>query len=65
MARELGLDPLWITCDPENIASRRTCELAGARLVDVVDVLEACIIRRSGHPRKCRYLLPIESRRNG
>jgi predicted acetyltransferase len=59
MARELGLDPLWVTCDPENIASRRTCELAGARLVEIVDVSEACIIRRSGHPRKCRYLLEL------
>jgi tagatose 1,6-diphosphate aldolase len=58
MARELGLDPLWVTCDPENIASRRTCELAGARLVEIVDVPEASI-RRSGHPRKCRYLLPL------
>lgn len=59
VARELGLNPLWVTCDPENIASRRTCELAGARLIEIVDVPADCIIRRSGHPRKCRYLLPL------
>jgi predicted acetyltransferase len=58
-ARELGLDPLWVTCDPENIACRRTCELAGARLVEIVDVSKDCIVRRSGHPRKCRYLLAL------
>jgi predicted acetyltransferase len=28
VASETRLDPLWITCDPENIGSRR-CELAG------------------------------------
>ncbi len=28
LARELRLDPLWITCDPDNSASRRSCEHA-------------------------------------
>jgi predicted acetyltransferase len=57
LARNLKLDPLWITCDPENIASRRSCERAGAVFVETVDVPEDCIIYRSGHPRKCRYRL--------
>lgn len=51
------IDPLWITCDPENTASRRTLELAGAKFVEIVDVPEDCIIRQSGHPRKCRFRL--------
>lgn len=55
LARKAGLDPLWITCDPENLASRRTLELAGAELVEIVDVPLDCIIHRRGHPRKCRY----------
>jgi len=57
LAHELGIDPLWITCDPENIASRRTLELAGAEFVEIVDVPPGCIIHKSGHPRKCRYRL--------
>ena len=57
LARQLGLDPLWITCDPENRASRRTLELAGAQLIEIVEVPFDCIIRQSGHPRKCRYRL--------
>jgi tagatose 1,6-diphosphate aldolase len=57
LACGVGLDPLWITCDPENLASRRTLELAGAELVEIVDVPEDCIIHRNGHPRKCRYRL--------
>jgi tagatose 1,6-diphosphate aldolase len=55
LAAAHGIDPLWITCDPENMASRRTLEIAGAELVEVVDVPEDCIIRQSGHPRKFRY----------
>ncbi len=57
LARRLGLDPLWITCDPENAASRRTIELAGAQFIEIVDVPADCCIFQSGHPRKCRYRL--------
>lgn len=57
LARRLGLDPVWITCDPENAASRRSMELAGAVFVEVVDVPADCAIRQTGHPRKCRYRL--------
>jgi tagatose 1,6-diphosphate aldolase len=56
-ARQFGLDPLWITCDPENTASRRTMEIAGAEFVEIVDVPADCCIFQSGHPRKCRYRL--------
>lgn len=56
-ARKLQIDPLWITCDPDNVASCRTCEHAGAELIEIVDVPADCIISRSGHPKKCRYRL--------
>ncbi len=32
LARAHGLDPLWILCEPDNLASRRTCERLGAVL---------------------------------
>ncbi len=57
LSRRLGLDPLWITCDPQNHASRRSLELAGAQFVEIVDVPLNCVIRQTGHPRKCRYRL--------
>jgi predicted acetyltransferase len=57
LARRLGIDPLWITCDPQNHASRRTLELAGAHFIEIVDVPMNCVIRQTGHPRKCRYRL--------
>lgn len=53
------INPLWITCDPDNVASRRTCELAGAKFVETVDVPTNCIIHRSGHTQKCRYRLDL------
>jgi predicted acetyltransferase len=58
LARSLGIDPMWITCDPNNTASRRTLEIAGAELIEIVDVPEDCGIRRYGSKaRKCRYRL--------
>ena len=38
LARAHGHEHLWITCNPDNLASRRTCERLGARYVDVVNV---------------------------
>jgi predicted acetyltransferase len=58
LARLHQLDPLWITCDPENAASRRSLEIAGASFVEIVDVPMDCGIRRyGGKMRKCRYRL--------
>jgi predicted acetyltransferase len=34
LAPALGIDPLWITCNPDNIGSRRSCELAGAKFIE-------------------------------
>jgi tagatose 1,6-diphosphate aldolase len=57
LARRHGLEILWITCDPDNIASRRTCELAGLELVEIVDVPEHMDMYQRGERRKCRYRL--------
>jgi predicted acetyltransferase len=58
LARRLGIDPVWITCDPENVASRRSLEIAGAEFVEIVDVPANCGIRKfGGKLHKCRYRL--------
>ncbi|HWF66893.1 MAG TPA: GNAT family N-acetyltransferase [Acidobacteriaceae bacterium] len=58
LARTLGIDPVWITCDPDNAASRRSLEIAGAEMIEIVDVPEDCGIRKhGGKTRKCRYRL--------
>jgi predicted acetyltransferase len=58
LARRHALDPVWITCDPENAASRRSLEIAGAEFVEIVDVPKDCGIRKyGGKLQKCRYRL--------
>jgi predicted acetyltransferase len=38
LARGHGLEELWITCQPDNIASRRTLERLGAECAGILDV---------------------------
>ena len=38
LAQAHGMRAIWITCDPKNRASKRTCELAGARYIETVHV---------------------------
>jgi tagatose 1,6-diphosphate aldolase len=59
LARRHGMEALWITCDPDNAASRRTCELAGAQLVEIVDVPEESDMYLRGVRQKCRYRIDL------
>jgi len=54
-ALQHGLNPVWITCNPDNIASRRTCERLGAELVETITVPEGTEAYRAGARIKCRY----------
>lgn len=56
VARAHGMGSLWITCNPDNHASRRTCELIGARYMDTVRVPFASELYWRGDRNKCRYL---------
>lgn len=55
LAKLHQLNPLWITCNPDNFASRRTCELAGGRMIEIVDVPEDNDMYLAGERQKCRY----------
>ena len=50
-----GLDVLWITCNPDNIASRRTCERLGATLVDIIPVPKDHELYARGDHQKCTH----------
>jgi tagatose 1,6-diphosphate aldolase len=50
-----GLRTIWITCDPKNIASRRTCEIAGGQYVDTVSVPSGTEMHAEGKRRVRRY----------
>ncbi len=54
-AKRHGINPLWITCNPDNIASRRTCEIAGGKLIEIVDLPEDNDQYKKGDCQKCRY----------
>lgn len=65
LIRELALlhsmPRLWITCNPDNLASRRTCELIGAQFIEEVRVPWATELFWRGDRRKCRYLWDLSS----
>ena len=58
LAAGCGLPVVWITCGPDNPASRRTLENLGAELVDVVPVPADYPLPSAADRRKCRYRLP-------
>jgi tagatose 1,6-diphosphate aldolase len=55
VALDHGLKTLWITCNPDNIPSRRTCEIIGGELVEIVDLPEDSDMYQDGERQKCRY----------
>ena len=55
IAKTHGMDVLWITCNPDNWPSRRTCEWVGASLVEIVDLPPENDQYLRGERRKCRY----------
>lgn len=59
LARRHGLDPLWITCDPANWASRRSSELAGGVLDGIVDIPPDTDMYRDGDRQTCRYRIDL------
>jgi len=50
---------IWITCNPDNLASRRTCERLGAEFVEVVPLPPDNDMYLSGERYKCRYRLAL------
>lgn len=63
LAARHGYKELWITCNPENFASRRSCEKAGAVFMDVVDVPAGSRLYELGVRQKYRYRLVVSSER--
>lgn len=60
VARHHGLTTLWITCNPDNWASRRTCERLGAEMIEIVPLPEDNeMYIQLGDREKCRYRLEL------
>ena len=54
-ARKHDLDYVIITCDPDNKASSKTCELAGGQLVETATVPEWHNMYEEGHRQAMVY----------
>lgn len=55
LAKKHGLQYLIITCNPDNYASRKTCEYAGGGLLEITRIPEDNDMRDKGETRKCIY----------
>ncbi len=59
LARRHGLSEVWITCNVGNFASRRSAELAGFKLIEIVDLPEHNEMYEKGERQKCRYKIDL------
>jgi tagatose 1,6-diphosphate aldolase len=57
--RRHGFATVWITCNPDNLASRRTCERLGATLVEIVALPPDNDQYLEGERAKCRYRIDL------
>ncbi|MDJ0590452.1 MAG: hypothetical protein QNJ72_10705 [Pleurocapsa sp. MO_226.B13] len=55
LAKKHKINPVWITVNPDNIASRQTCEIAGGQLIEIVDLPVDNDQYQKGERQKCRY----------
>jgi len=55
LARKHDMKYLYITCNPDNYASRKACEYAGGRLLEIVELPEESDMRDKGEFEKCIY----------
>lgn len=58
LARRHSLTKLWITCQPDNVASRRTLERLGAQFIEIVDVPDSYPLDAGAIRQKACYRLP-------
>lgn len=60
LAKRHGLDYVIITCQPDNIASARTCEIAGGEFLEIADIPEDNEMYAEGKRQVRVYRFEIE-----
>jgi tagatose 1,6-diphosphate aldolase len=60
LARRHGMIELWITCQPDNVASRRTLERLGAEFVHILDVPDQYPMDAGVERKKMCYRLSLK-----
>ncbi len=61
IAQSLGIKPIRITCDPDNAASRRTCDIAGGVYLGEVVVPPGNYVYENGGRKKSQYDFALET----
>jgi len=51
---------LYITCNSDNYASRKTCEYAGGTLLEIAELPEGNDISDNGESEKCIYKFTLQ-----
>jgi predicted acetyltransferase len=59
-AQSHGLKAVWLTVDPHNVPSRRTCEIIGARYMETVRVPKDHEMFKQGARYRRRYRLDLK-----
>lgn len=59
LAKKHDMEYLIITCNPDNIASYKTCEWVGCELVEIVEVPEGNDMRERGETHKRIYRMTL------
>lgn len=59
IARAHGMTQVVITCNPDNLPSRRTIERLGARLDAIVDIPSGNELYLFGDRQKCRFIWDV------
>lgn len=63
-AKEVGMKELLITCNPDNIPSRKTLEALGGRLEEIVKVPEDHFCYQQGDRSKCIFTYSLEDEKS-
>ena len=64
LARAHGLKAVWLTVDPKNIASQRTCEIIGAQCVGTVRIPKTHPMYAQGARYRRRYRVDLKNLSN-
>ena len=59
LAAKHGMDHIYITCDPDNYASLRTCENAGGKFIEIADIPEDNELYAEGKRKASVYLFEL------
>lgn len=61
LAKKHDMEYLYITCNPDNYASRKTCEYAGGTLLEIAELPEGNDMRAEGALEKCIYKFTLSA----